>query len=214
MKNGDGKARIRAWLTYGNVMATIAVFGVVAGGGAYAATRIGADDIAQNAVRSKHIKDGDVKTSDLANGAVSGAKLAGTALSGPVTEVLAYPLMNNNCGLGTTGEFCGRGTNPEVESIRAWRNNGDGFAPAAFFKDRTGVVHLEGSVEVSAPQQMLDFTIFILPPAFRPAEDHIYPVHDSSAAGQFVTVGADGQVVSSDRGTTQLSLDGINFRAG
>jgi hypothetical protein len=195
-------------------MSTVAVFGVVAGGGAYAATRIGANDIAQNAVRSKHIKDGEVNTSDLANGAVSGAKLAGGAFSGPVTEVLPYPLVNDNCGLGETGEFCGRGTNPEVESIRAWRNNGDGYAPAAFYKDRGGVVHLGGSVEVSAPQQMLDFTIFILPPGFRPAVDHVHPVHDVSAAGQFVTVGADGQVVSSDRGTSQLSLDGISFRAG
>jgi hypothetical protein len=214
MKNGGAKARTRARLTYANVMSTIAVFGVLAGGGAYAAGRIGADDIAQNAVRSKHIKDGEVKTSDLANGAVSGAKLAGGALSAPVTEVVPYPLVNNNCGLARTGEFCGNGTNPEVESIRAWRNNGDGYAPAGFFKDRAGVVHLEGSVEVSAPQQMLEFTIFILPPGFRPTEDHVYPVHDASASGQFVTVGADGQVVSSDRGTTQLSLDGINFRAG
>ena len=58
--------RIREHLTYGNVMATIAVFGVVAGGGAYAASKIGPRDIAQNAVRSKHIKNGQVRTQDLA----------------------------------------------------------------------------------------------------------------------------------------------------
>jgi hypothetical protein len=38
-------------LTYANAMATIAVFGVLAGGGAYAASKIGAGDIAKNAVR-------------------------------------------------------------------------------------------------------------------------------------------------------------------
>jgi hypothetical protein len=47
-------------------MATIAVFGVLAGGGAYAAYKIGPSDISKNAVRSKHIKKGQVKTADLA----------------------------------------------------------------------------------------------------------------------------------------------------
>jgi hypothetical protein len=53
-------------LSYANVMATIAVFGVLAGGGAYAASTIGPGDIKKNAVRSKHIKTGEVKRPDLA----------------------------------------------------------------------------------------------------------------------------------------------------
>lgn len=56
---------IRPKLTYANVVATIALFGMVAGGGAYAASKIGPKDIAKNAVRSKHIKDGQVKAGDL-----------------------------------------------------------------------------------------------------------------------------------------------------
>jgi hypothetical protein len=67
---------LRRRLTYGNVMATIAVFGVLAGGGAYAASKIGAGDIAKNAVRSKHIKKNAVKTPKIANGAVTAPKLA------------------------------------------------------------------------------------------------------------------------------------------
>jgi hypothetical protein len=83
-------------LSYANVMATIAVFGVLGGGGAYAASKIGAGDIARNAVRSKHIKKNAVrskhvkknavrprhikttavKTRKIANGAVTEAKLA------------------------------------------------------------------------------------------------------------------------------------------
>lgn len=70
---------IRGRLSYANVMATIAVFGVIAGGGAYAASKIGADDIAKNAVRAKHIKKGAVKKGKIADGAVSTAKLAGKA---------------------------------------------------------------------------------------------------------------------------------------
>ena len=52
-------------LTYANVTATIALFGVLAGGGAYAAQKIGARDIKPNAVRSKQIKNGGVKAPDL-----------------------------------------------------------------------------------------------------------------------------------------------------
>ena len=48
-------------------MATIAVFGVLAGGGAYAASKIGSGDIANNAVRSKHIKNNAVKAPKIAD---------------------------------------------------------------------------------------------------------------------------------------------------
>jgi hypothetical protein len=196
-------------------MSTIAVFGVLAGGGAYAASNIGPNDIAENAVRSKHVKEGEVRTPDLDDGAVTRGKLAKGALSVPVTEVTPYPLVHDNCapGLGRTGEFCGRGSNPDVETIRAWRNHGEGYAPAAFLKDATGRVHLEGSVEVSA-RETLEVTIFILPADLRPDHTHVFPVHDASAGDQYVTVRADGRVMSSDLGTAHLSLDGISFRAG
>jgi hypothetical protein len=69
--------RIRRQLTYSNVMATIAVF-LVLGGGAYAASKIGAGDIRRNAVRSKHIKDGQVKTRDLAT-SIPAARVTRTA---------------------------------------------------------------------------------------------------------------------------------------
>lgn len=67
--------QLRHRLTYANVMATIAVFGVLAGGGAYAASQITAKDIAKNAVRSKHIKKNAVKTPKIKDGAITEAKL-------------------------------------------------------------------------------------------------------------------------------------------
>ena len=53
--------QLRRRITYANVMATIAVFGVLAGGGAYAASKIGPKDIKKNAVRAKHIKKDQVR---------------------------------------------------------------------------------------------------------------------------------------------------------
>jgi hypothetical protein len=53
--------KIRRHISYANVMSTIAVFGVLAGGGAYAASKVGSKDIKRNAVTGKHIKPGAVK---------------------------------------------------------------------------------------------------------------------------------------------------------
>jgi hypothetical protein len=83
--------RIRDHMTYANVMATIAVFGVLAGGGAYAASKIGPSDIAKHAVHSRHINKKAVKTSKIGSGAVTGGKLGGGAVRAPnlgaITEV-------------------------------------------------------------------------------------------------------------------------------
>jgi hypothetical protein len=93
---GPGPGWIRSRLTYASVMSTLAVFGVLAGGGAWAASKIGPQDIKRNAVRAKHVKrnqirakhiKGDqvrakhvrkdaVRTPKIRDGAVTAAKLA------------------------------------------------------------------------------------------------------------------------------------------
>jgi hypothetical protein len=70
--------RIRARLTYANVVATLALFVAVGGGTVYAATHLG-----RNSVSSANIRDGQVKTQDLANAAVTSAKLADNSVTGP-----------------------------------------------------------------------------------------------------------------------------------
>jgi hypothetical protein len=72
--------RIRAHLTYANVMATIAVFCVLAGGGAYAASKIDTPDIANKAVTGKKIDTGAVTTGKLHSRAVTSDKLADGAV--------------------------------------------------------------------------------------------------------------------------------------
>jgi hypothetical protein len=63
-------------MTYANVMSTIAVFGVVAGGGAYAASKIDTPDIANKAITAKKLDSQAVTTSKLRSGAVARDKLA------------------------------------------------------------------------------------------------------------------------------------------
>jgi hypothetical protein len=52
-------------LSYSNVMSTIAVFGVLAGGTAYAANTINSTDIVDGQVKSVDVGDGEVKSADV-----------------------------------------------------------------------------------------------------------------------------------------------------
>ena len=66
--------RFRPRLSYANVVATLALF-VALGGTTYAAATIGASDIKQDAVRSRHIKNGAVKAADVDPGLVASLRL-------------------------------------------------------------------------------------------------------------------------------------------
>jgi hypothetical protein len=77
--------QIRKHITYANVMSSIAVFLVLGGGAAYAAKKIGSNEIKGNsittgkikkeAVSASKIKKNAITTAKIANGAVTGAKL-------------------------------------------------------------------------------------------------------------------------------------------
>jgi hypothetical protein len=84
-------ARIRKRLTYANVMSSLAVFLVLGGGAAYAAKKIGTNQlkgasvttakIKRNAVTASKIKKNSVRTAKIANGAVTNGKLADGAVT-------------------------------------------------------------------------------------------------------------------------------------
>lgn len=83
--------QIRRHLTYANVMSSIAVFFVLSGATAFAATKIGANQLKANSVKTGKIvkeavtagkiKSGAVGSSKLANGAVTTDKLADNAVT-------------------------------------------------------------------------------------------------------------------------------------
>ncbi len=85
--------QIRKRLTYANVMSSIAVFLVLGGATAFAATKIGSNEIKSNAITTGKIKkeavsagklkSSAVVTSKLANGAVTTDKLADKAVTNP-----------------------------------------------------------------------------------------------------------------------------------
>jgi hypothetical protein len=67
-------SRLRARLTYANVLSTLALF-VALGGSSYAAVQL-----ANNSVRSKHIKNRQVKKADIARNAVNAQKVQNRTL--------------------------------------------------------------------------------------------------------------------------------------
>jgi hypothetical protein len=85
LKERTSVKQIRKRITYANVMSSIAVFLVLGGASAYAAKKIGSNEIKGNsittgkikkeAVSASKIKKNSVTTSKIANGAVTGAKL-------------------------------------------------------------------------------------------------------------------------------------------
>lgn len=93
-----------------------------------------------------------------------------------------------------------------------WQNFGGAYAPAAYWKDENGLVHLEGLVKSGT----LGLAAFVLPPGYRPSASRIFAVFSNNTVGM-VQVGSDGTVQPMAVGTASnasYSLDGIVFRTG
>jgi hypothetical protein len=73
--------QIRQRLTYANVMSSIAVFFVLGGATAFAATKIGANELKANAVLTGKIKKEAITTSKVKNAAVNTSKLGASAVT-------------------------------------------------------------------------------------------------------------------------------------
>lgn len=125
--------QIRQRLTYANVMSSLAVFLILGGATAFAATKIGANQLKANSVKtgkivkeavttsklknssvntaklgkdavtSEKIADSSVGTADLANGAVTGAKIANGTVSSANLAANAQPTQVASMQVQSTG---------------------------------------------------------------------------------------------------------------
>lgn len=71
---------------YADVVATVALVLAVGGGAAYAIDKIGAKQIAKNAVRAKHIKAGQVKGDEVDEGSLGSVPLADAATTAGLAD--------------------------------------------------------------------------------------------------------------------------------
>ena len=188
----------RRWrISPGTAISLIALF--VALGGSAAALS------GHNSVFSDDIVNHQVKHKDLARVKVHRVKPNPRSVT------------NDPCDHGRTAIFCGADNDSYA---RYWRNDDDGvLAPAAFYKDASGLVHLTGFAQSTGPQVPIDF--FILPRGYRPAKRLLFEqtcLSGASSDACQVHVNRDGHVewdIYSDSSSPifgGMSFDGITFK--
>lgn len=112
---------------------------------------------------------------------------------------------------GVSGEawhLVGAGGQPAFQN--GWSDFNNGFAPAAFYLDPIGRVHLKGVVAGG----VLNNVVFTLPPGYRPPENLAFAVAagTGSSALANVDVYANGDVFAFTGSSAAEALDGISFR--
>jgi len=74
-------ARLRARLTYANVVATLALF-LALGGVSYAAIRVGSASIVNNSVRTQDLRNNDIRSKDIRNRTIVGRDVLANTITG------------------------------------------------------------------------------------------------------------------------------------
>lgn len=94
--------------------------------------------------------------------------------------------------------------------LNSWVNYGGGYNSAGYFRDKNGIVHLQGLVKSGTAANAI---IFILPAGYRPSA-HELQTSFSAAGACRIDIDANGNIWAFTNGSTSwLSLDGITFRA-
>lgn len=214
------------------VVAVIALVVAMVGTG-YAAL-----NLPKNSVGTKQVRKSAITTAKIKKHAVTGAKVKANSLTG--AKVKAGSLTGADINVSTLGTVPSANTAnslaaaepihlvgapgepPFLSGSSTFPSPGAGLnlAPVGFYKDRAGIVHLEGVAKTGKGTPVVGvIPIFTLPPGFRPASGtiHIFGGGTSAAAifGSNVTV--EGKVLGGMVGGEEdeaTALDGITFRAG
>ncbi len=218
--------QIRKRLTYANVMSTIAVFLVIGGASAFAASQLG-----KNSVGSKQLKKNAVTAAKIKKNAVTGAKIKKDTITGAkVNEatlgtVPSANLANSLAPMEAT-HLVGAPGQPGFEdgSQNVPSSIGIRLNPVGFYKDHDGIVHLQG-VAVSGKGSIVE-NIFTLPPGFRPAPGTLIIQEQVNISQEpeegLAFIGGSNTVINgfdlSGKVATEaeeglIFLDGITFRA-
>ena len=222
--------QIRKRLTYANVMSTLAVFLALGISGAYAAEKlakdsVGAKQLKKGAVTAAKLKAGAVTTAKIKNGAVTGDKVQEETLGKVPAAAQAERADQAGHAASLGGVAANRYLTSPTEPVRligtpgnpdfnsSWKNFGPSFAPAGFYKDQFGIVHLQGLVDPPG----FAGAIFALPEGYLPDQSYNFTFFGAIADSAKIVpiqVEADGDVTAATSDySNSLSLDGITFRA-
>jgi hypothetical protein len=182
------------------VVACIALF-IAVGGTALASVIITTNsEVAKNTISGHAPPSGD--HANIIKDSITGADIKESTL-GPVPALAAPEALHQ---VGASGQ-------PPFQN--GWKNYGFSSAPAAFYKDREGVVHLQGTITGATTTPS---SVFSLPPGYRPAVTQEFAALTVDSGPTRVInqleVQSGGDVVLYDPVGIWASLSGITFRAG
>jgi hypothetical protein len=243
------------YLSYANVMATVAVF-LALGGSAYAVATgsIGTRELKDNDVRTVDLRNDDVRARDIRNGTLGGADVRDDALTGadireatldtvPAATTASRAAVSERATRAGAADRAANAEHAELaDRIAAPENfhavgapgeppfgsgcvnldDNSALPPVGFYKDREGVVHLQGVYACTGPGAF----VFNLPAGYRPAagkaHTEIVACFGAGACAEshnatLVQVLGSGFSPTSDGAmfaqTKVAVLDGIAFRA-
>jgi hypothetical protein len=214
------------------------------GGTAYATGTIGSAGITNDSLTGVDIKghaatktskfeDGSLTGDDIKNGSVTGADVRESSLARVPQAANAGTLDGvDSTQFQRTGseEWHLLPLHPPIDSSGPtpcpWGNYNGGFAPAGYFRDRDGIVHLRGLVQASdgafgsCTGSLSDRTITDsngLPPGYRPEYQTLFTNSSNDKPGR-VDVGTGGAIFIEPNYPTMtdakawVQLDGLTFR--
>lgn len=153
--------------------------------------------------RADHVHPTDTSRAPLESPTFTGTPAAPTPAAG-----------NNTTQIATT-QFVATAMTPTAWTapalINSWVNYGGVYSTAGFYRDASGVVHLQGAIRSGT----IGATAFTLPAGFRPAAAQAYAIPTGAAFATYgvVHVLSDGAVVVTVGSNTLVHLAGVTFRA-
>ncbi len=201
-------------------------------------TGIAAFQLPRNSVGAKHIRKNAVRTKQIAKNAVTGAKVKPRALTGADINLGKLGVVPDaaHAGVADVAEvargiaapepvhFVGSPGQPPFApgagNIGLLPASGIALPPVSFYKDREGIVRLEG-----AGKPGTNGVVFFLPPGFRPAAGtvQVFDIETNQETGKAIkgivvfgssmrdALGNDLSGAVTSLGSTLLS--GVSFRA-
>lgn len=119
--------RLRRHVTYANVVSTLALVFAVGGGGVYAASKIGGQEIKKGAVRSFQIKNKQVRRQDIAGGSINTRKVSNNSLTGKDIDddsLTGHDIQESSLGLVPLAQDARTLTGVAVRTVRVAQPDG------------------------------------------------------------------------------------------